>query len=292
MSSPARKVSTCMSLQHTADEFGLHRVGARPRLQQYLREVWRRRDFIATMARYRLRARFEQNRLGIVWIVLRPMINAVIYGLIFGLLQSGNRPPDYAAFVVIGVFFFEFFSGCLNNGAKSITGNRALVQSLAFPRITLPLSVVVEQLLSFLATLVVLVPILFAFGHFPTWEWLLVIPLLVLFTLFNAGIALIAARLTVHVSDLTQLLPFISRLLFYTSGVLFAVDRILNEWPWAVELYNFHPLYQVLEMARGYLIGSVQFPGMYWVLFPIMAISMFVIGVLFFWIAEERYGRD
>lgn len=281
-----------MSLAQLAEEHGLHRVGARPPLGRYLVEAWRRRDFVTTMARYRLRSRFEQNRLGIVWIVLRPLINAAVYGVIFGLLQAGNRPPDYAAYVVVGVFFFEFFAGCLNNGAKAITGNRSLVQSLAFPRITLPLSVVVEQLISFLGTLIVLVPILLAFGHFPTVDWLKIVPLVLLFTLFNAGVALVAARLTVHVTDLTQLLPFISRLLFYTSGVLFAVDRILENHPAIVALYDFHPLYQVLEMARHYLIESDPFPVAYWWLFAGLSVGMFVFGLLFFWVAEERYGRE
>ena len=281
-----------MSLAQLAEEHGLHRVGARPRLLKYLEETWRRRDFIATMARYRLRSKFEQNRLGIVWIVLRPLINALVYGLIFGLLQAGNRPPDFAAYVVVGVFFYEFFGGCLNNGAKAITGNRSLVQSLAFPRITLPLSVVVEQFISFLGTLVVLVPILMAFGHFPRLEWLKIIPLVMFFTLFNTGVALIAARLTVHVTDLTQLLPFINRLLFYTSGVLFAVDKILANHPTVVALYDFHPLYQVLKVARHYLIGAAGFPVSYWWLFGAISVGTFLLGILFFWVAEERYGRD
>ena len=118
------------------------------------------------------------------------------------------------------------------------------------------------------------------------------IPLLGLFTLFNAGIALFSARLTVHVRDLTNLIPFVSRLLFYTSGVLFDVHRIFNKWPWAVELYNFHPLYQVLTIARGSLMVDRTYPHAYWLYFGIWSIVVFVTGLLYFWVAEERYGRD
>lgn len=281
-----------MSLSQFAQERGLHRVGARPPLGRYLKEVWARREFIVTMARYRLRSGLELNRLGMAWIVLRPMLNAAIYGTIFGLLQSGNRPPDFAAFVVVGVFFFEFFQGCFNEGSKSITKNRNLLRSLAFPRITLPLAVVIEKFIAFLATLVVLVPILAILGHYPRIEWLSLVPIVLLFLLFNAGVALFAARLTVHVADLTQLLPFISRLLFYTSGVLFSVDRIFASFPWAVRLYDFHPLYQVLQMARSYLLGGTDFPSYYWFFFSLTAVVVFVGGALFFWVAEERYGRD
>ncbi|AQP48782.1 phosphate ABC transporter permease [Tessaracoccus aquimaris] len=281
-----------MTLPSQVEEFGLPRVGARPAFHTYLAEVWRRREFIVTMARFRMRAALEGNRLGMAWVVLRPILNAGIYGLIFGVLQGGNRPPDYPAYVVVGVFLFEFFQGCFNDGSKAISGNRSLVQSLAFPRMTLPLAATVERFLQFLIMLAVLIPILMIFGHFPRWDWLLMIPLVVLFTLFNAGVAMITARLTVHVSDLTQLLPFISRILFYTSGVLFAVDKILANHPVVLRIFDFYPLYQVLEIARHHLIGGSNYPSYYWAVLTVGALVVFLGGAVFFWRAEERYGRE
>ncbi len=281
-----------MTLPPLVQEWNLPRVGARPSFPSYLAEVWRRRDFIATMARYRMRASLESNRLGLAWVVQRPILTPGINGIIFRLLQAGNRPPDYPAFVVIGVFLFEFFQGCFNDGSKAISGNRNLVQSLAFPRMTLPLAATVERFLQFLIMMVVLIPILMLFDHFPRWEWLLMIPLILCFTLFNAGIALITARLTVHVSDLTQLLPFISRLLFYSSGVLFAVDKILANHPVVLRIFDFYPLYQVLVIARHHLIGGNAYPNYYWAVLAVSSVVIFLGGAIFFWRAEERYGRD
>lgn len=281
-----------MSLAELAAEHGLHRVGARPRFWRYLREAWRRRDFVWTMAQYRLRADMEANRLGILWLVLQPALNALIYGTIFYFIQRGTDPMQFAAHVVIGVFLFQFFSKSLSNGAKSITGNQSLVQSLAFPRITLPIGEIIEQFLSLLPSLALLAVILPFFGHWPDWDWLLMVPLLALFTLFNTGVALIAARLTVHVRDLTQLLPFISRILFYTSGVLFNVSEILGKHPTLLRLYDFHPIYQVLQMARAALMGGHDYNPMYWWYFSAWSLLTFVVGLLFFWVAEERYGRD
>lgn len=281
-----------MSLAEVAAQNGLHRVGARPPFFAYLAETWSRRQFIVTLARYRLRSRTEANRLGVVWIVLKPLLNAIVYGAIFGILQGGRRPADYAAYVVVGVFFFHFFSGSMSNGAKSITGNRSLVQSLSFPRLTLPLATVIQELLSFLATLVVMLPIVVFFGHMPDWDWLLLIPLVFLFTLLNAGIALICARLTVHVRDLTQILPFFTRLLFYTSGVLFNVNAILGDHPVVTAIYDYYPVYQVLQLARHILTDTAAYQVHYWFFLALTSIVTFIVGLLFFWAAEERYGRD
>ncbi len=281
-----------MSLADLAAEHGLHRVGARPSFWRYLSEAWSRRDFVFTMARFRLRADLEGNRLGILWLLLQPCVNAAVYGIIFGVVQGDRRPHDWAAHVVIGVFLFQFFSKSLSNGAKSITGSQALVQSLAFPRVTLPIGEVIEQFLSLMPSMGLLLVLLPLLGHWPTLDWLLVIPLLALFTLFNTGVALIAARLTVHVRDLTQLLPYISRILFYVSGVLFDVSIIFKEHPLVMRLYDFFPLFQVLQMARDALMGNAEYDPMYWVYFSAWAVLTFTVGLLFFWAAEERYGRD
>ena len=281
-----------MDLAELAQANGLRRVGARPPLGKYLAETWRRRDFIYTMAKFRLRASLESGRLGVVWLLVRPCLDAAIYGAIFGVLQGPSIGPDYVARVTIGVFLFQFFTKSLSDGSKSITGNRALVQSLAFPRLTLPLAKVVEQGLSTLPSIALLVVVILPVqGHLPSVTWLLIIPLFVLYTLFNAGIAMIAARLTVHMRDLTQLLPFISRILFYTSGVLFNVETIFKSHPWVVRVYDFHPLYQVLQLARGALMG-IECNLMYWVYFGTWSIVLSVGGLAFFWVAEERYGRD
>ena len=280
-----------MTVAQLAADRGLHRVGARPPLASYLKQTWARRQFIVKMAQFRLRADLDDNRLGVVWLLLQPVLNAIVYGTIFYFLQSDRRPTDYVAHVVIGVFLFQFFSRSLSDGAKSITGNQSLVQSLAFPRLTLPLAEVMEHFLSLLPSMGLLLLILPLLGHTPDWSWLLLVPLLALYTLFNAGIAMIAARLTVHVRDLTQVLPFISRILFYTSGVLFDVNRIFDSHPWVIAVYDFHPLYQVLTIARHSLMGG-SYNLYYWLYFSLYAVITFVVGLVFFWVAEERYGRD
>lgn len=271
---------------------GLHRVGARPPLVEYLQETWRRRDFAFTLAKSRLQAANEVNRLGVLWIGLRPIINAIVYGSVFGLLQGNSRPPDYTSFVIIGVFMFEFFGSAMNSGARSITGNRSLVQSLAFPRITLPIAAVIEQFLSLLVTVVIMLVLVTIFGDPPTVKWLLLIPLIALFTLFNTGVALICARLTVIVNDLSQLLPFISRLLMYTSGVLFQPDRVLQNHPTALELFRYNPIHEVLVIARGLLLPQTHtYEPIFWGYLAGWSVLLVVVGVLVFWVAEEKYGR-
>lgn len=282
-----------MTAAEQAAQHGLIRVGARPNFGSYLRQAWARRDFAYELAKSRLQASNQRNRLGMLWVVIKPTMNALMYGFIFGILLGGSRGPDFPSFVVIGVFLFEFFTGSATSGAKSITGNVALVQSLSFPRVTLPIAAVIQQFLTLVPMLVVMFIYVTVLGTKPKASWLMIIPLLVLFSMFNMGVALVCARLTVHIRDFTQIIPVIMRVLFFTSGVLFPIDRVLNAFPGLVRLFDFHPIYQTLLIARGSIMdgNDYQYPGSYWVVLSVWAAVMLIGGAIYFWAAEERYGR-
>ncbi|MGW9825564.1 teichoic acid transport system permease protein [Brevibacterium pityocampae] len=281
-----------MSMSELAAANSLERVGARPSLSSYLGEVWRRRDFTYSLAKYRIQSENERNRLGMLWVVLRPILSAMVYGLVFGLILAGQRPENFVPFLIIGVFFLEFFNTSMNGGAKSIISNTALVQSLPFPRMVLPIATVLQNLLNFMPTLLLMFVLTMLWGARPSLYWFLFIPLIALFYLFNQGVALIFARLTVHVRDLSQFVPFISRLIFYTSGVFFDPRTVLEPYPTLQALYAWHPLNEVLSIARGILLDEYTIPWDYWWKLAIWAVVILVVGTVFFWKAEERYGRE
>lgn len=283
-----------MSLADEAARAGLHKVGARPPFWIYLRDVWRRRQFIYRLARYRIEASNGQNRLGMAWVLLKPIIDAVVYGTVFGFfLMRGNIPDHYILFLVVGVFMFEFFASCLTSGAKSITRNANLVQSLSFPRMALPLALVTEKLLEFVPMLGIIFATAIFSGLRPTTDWLLMLPIVVLLTVFNAGVTMFTARLTVHFRDLTQLLPFASRLLFYTSGVFYSLDLAFANNETVLRIMDVQPIHEFLSLGRSIFLDSPGFtaPPEYWLYASLWAVASIVVGSLFFWAAEERYGR-
>ena len=213
-----------------------------------------------------------------------------MYGFIFGILQT-SKPADFPVYVVIGVFLFEFFSASVGQGAKAITGSASLVQSLAFPRITLPFASVLQQFLALMPVLGVMFIFCMLLGTMPKLSWLLIIPLLAIYSVFNFGIALICARLTVHLRDFTQIIPIIIRILFFTSGVLFGIERVTNAIPAAEPLFAIHPIYQTLQIARGVIMDGAVYSSSAWFVVSAWALVLLIGGIFFFWSAEEQYGR-
>lgn len=291
-----------------ARELGLHKIGARPRLRDYIKSLWARRQFLWTLSTAKAYAQNRDNYLGQLWNVLNPLLWAAIYGLIFGFLLGGRRgmtATEYIPFIVVGVFIFRYMGACMTSGAKAIQGNISLVRSLHFPRAIMPISIALSELIILLPGLAVMGAIVIAFGQGPSWSWLLFPAVVLLFWMFGTGLALIMSRLVVQVRDFANLLQFINRLLFYASGVIFPIDRFTDrfqelgiEWMQIIGLYQ--PFAVYLTLARTSLteyevldeFGDPVSMLPFWYLAIGYAILFLIVGFIFFWRAEERYGRD
>ncbi len=281
-----------MSLAEFAATHGLKRIGARPPFWQYVKEVWQRKGFAWTLSTYTNEAAHARTRLGGWWNILLPTIQAGTYGLIFGVILGENKPHNFLPFLFTGVFLFSFMSGCFQSGASSITGNSGLVKSLTFPRALLPLSTVIQQFINFWPQLALLLITLLATLNPITWDWLLLPVLVLLMTMFCLGLALVAARLNAQARDLGKLIPFFIRIAFYVSGVFFAVDKVLGQFPEVLAVFKFNPFYDFIELARGLLVDGYYPTTELWLLCIGWAVLLPIVGLVFFWKAEEVYGRD
>lgn len=270
---------------------GLFEVAERPKLSAYLSEAWKRRAFAWQLAKYRLVADLFQNRLGVLWLVLKPLSLVLVFGTIFTFVISGPaRPANFLPFLIIGVFVFEFFSGCFGAGSKAITANAKLVQSLGFPRILLPLSVVLEQAMRMIPVVALLYILLLALGEPPSPAWLLLVPILFLMASFNFGVALIVARLSTHARDVQQIIPIINRVLFYATGIFYSVDGALANYPTLLNIAHLLPTYEFVSLSRTVLLPDHSVALLVWIAAPIWAVVTVVVGTVFFWRAEARYG--
>lgn len=270
---------------------GLTEVGTRPRLGEYLLETSRLRAFALRLAGSRLISGLLPNRLGILWIVLKPLSLAIIYGTIFHFVLAGPaRPENFVQYLIVGVFVFEFFTGCFGSGSKAITNNTKLVQSFGFPRILLPISVVLEQAMRMVPVVLLLGILLLILGEPITWSWLLIIPILAVMGAFNLGVALVVARIAVRTRDIQQVVPIINRVLFYATGIFFNVDGALANYPGLLAVMHLVPTYEFIAIARDVLLSGYSAPMIAWIGAPIWALAMLVVGTVFFWQGEPRYG--
>jgi teichoic acid transport system permease protein len=316
------------NLAEYATMHGLRPSAARPKIPAYLRHLWHRWSFIMAFATARNIAMYTEARLGQLWQVLTPLLNAGVYFLIFGILLHINRGiPNYLAFLVTGVFVFNFTQRAFISTSNVITDSLPLIRALQFPRAALPLAYVMIELQQMLLSMAVLTIIVLCTGEPLTWYWVLVIPALLLQTVFNVGVGLFVARLGSQVNDFSQLLPFLLRTWMYLSGVLFSIATLtVRTHRWAIALLQINPAALYITLIRNSILvtqreaapGSKPYnaqlcadwdtkakqyvydsahchqyanPHYFWYWGIGWAVFAAIVGFIFFWRAEAKYGR-
>jgi teichoic acid transport system permease protein len=247
-------------LGELAERHGLKLSGTRPSLSVYLRTLWQRRHFIVGYATARNVSMYTDAKLGQLWQVITPLLNAGVYYLIFGLLFKQSRGVEnYPAFLVAGVFVFAFTERSIVTGSTVMRTNLQLIRALYFPRASLPLAYVLVELQQMLVGMGVLAAIVIGFGEPVTWYWFLLVPAVLCQTLFNIGAALIVARMGGSMQDVSELIPFFLRIARYFCGVMYMVTTLpATIQGWAMKVLTLNPPAVFISLVRVALMQSYR----------------------------------
>ena len=315
------------NLAQLALDAGLRPSAKRPGLFDYLGKLWQRRHFILAFATARNVSMYTDARLGQVWQVLTPLLNCAVYYLIFGILFKANRGIEhYIPYLVIGVFIFTFTERSILSGSRVMYNNLSLIRALQFPRASLPLAYTIVELQQLLLSLVVMVVFVLGYGEPLTWYWFLAAPVLLLQSMFNVGACLIIARIGSELNDVSQLVPFLTRVWRYFCGVMYSIASLPATLPlWSKDILQLNPAavyislmrLAVMKSQRTNAAGSQPYNANIcayfkthlndyhaqafchpevtmtelWVAGVGWAVIAAGIGIIYFWRAESRYGR-
>lgn len=276
---------------------GLTRLGEAQSASAYLSDVWRRRTFAFENARGELRAQHMDTALGNAWHLLNPILLIAVYYLVFDVILNATRGVDnFIVYLTVGVLAYHWAQKAITAGASTIVSNEGLIRSLAFPRMLLPLSTSVQHTYAFLPALVVMLAVALLFGERPGISMLLVIPAFILQVMFITGATLIAARAADAFRDTLNLLPFLFRLVFYGSGILYAVDARFHDafaLPLVKTLFLANPFYALVSIWRSAVMSSQPISSLEWLWLSatLWSVALLLIGFVVFRAGEQGYGR-
>jgi teichoic acid transport system permease protein len=287
---------TGLPLKELARRNGLSAAGALPSLPAYARELWSYRHFIAAYANAKVSSSLGNTRLGMFWQVLTPLFNAAVYYVIFGvILNTKGGVDNFIPYLCCGVFIFGFTQSVVQAGVSAISGNLGIVRALHFPRASLPLAIAGVEIRNLMASMSVLVVIVLVSGEPIGIKWLLLLPALLLQSIFNAGLAMFVARLGSKLTDIKQLIPFIMRIWLYLSAVLYPVTRFTEHLHgWKLHALEANPLLVFIELSRHALLHNVKLAGsprLLWVEAFCWTVFVGFGGFVYFWRGEKGYGR-
>ena len=276
------------------DPSGLTRIGVRPPLTDYLHQLWQRLHSIWYVPHHRASTQPSRLRLGNAWLALRPLVDSSFYFIIFGLvLDAGGGMKNFAAFLLVGILLYRSTATSISGGAGLLRSNKSMIKASTFPRASIPSAAVLQASMTAVFTMAMMcfAIIVIPPHELPSLTWPLLVPIFLIQVTLNLGLMLITARIGFHVPDMANVLGVASRFLMYGSGVMFPIERFIHNET-AVRIVTLNPLYQIIDMARSVLLYGEVPELRSWVIAIGWALGLLVVGFVFFWRAEESYGRE
>ncbi|HEX6084549.1 MAG TPA: ABC transporter permease [Thermoanaerobaculia bacterium] len=195
-----------------------------------LANLWRHRQLIAALTARDLKARYRGSVLGYFWSLANPLLLLAVYTLVFTKFFPTNVVQPYPLFLFSGILPWTFFAAAVLESTTSISSNAGLIKKVMFPAEALPLVVVLSHLVHFALAVPILLAAILAFaamGKFTlTWTILLAPVLMLLQTMFVAGIAMTVSSASVLFRDLRDIVANLMQLGFFVTPVIYLIDNI------------------------------------------------------------------
>lgn len=217
-------------------------------------ELWEYRELLYTLVEREIKIRYKQTAIGASWVLLQPLITMLIFTAIFG--RMAKMPSDgiwYPAFILTALLPWGYFSQAITRSAASLVGSANLVTKVYFPRLLLPLSMIVSPLVDFALSLLLLFGLLLYAGIPLTWK-VVTLPVFVLVAMLTAlGVGLILSTANVKYRDVGHAIPFLIQIWMFLSPIVYPVSLVPEQYRL---LYGLNPMAGVIEGFRWALLGK------------------------------------
>ena len=250
-----------------------------------------------TLAVTEWKLKFYGSFLGYLWTLARPFaFFGVIYVVFTQIADIGGDIPNYGVYVLLSMVLFQFFGEATGAAVTSLVARENLLRKMRFPRLVIPLSVVVTALLNLGATLLAVFVFAIGSGITPAWSWLELPVLIVLLGILATGAGMLLATLYVSYRDVLPVWEVATQILFYASPILYVATMVPDDYERA---YMLNPISTVLTQARHAVIdpgapsAAAVIGGAGWLLIPLaVVLGVFAVGAWVFSRAAPRIAEN
>ena len=256
--------------------------------EKWLSELWRYRELVYFLAWRDVKVRYKQAVLGGAWAILQPLLNMVVFTVVFGRLAG--IPSDgipYPLFSFCALVLWTYFSSVVAQAGASLVGNANLITKVYFPRVALPASCAVSSLVDFAIGLVFLILLMVYYRIQPGWALLWAPVFLAALLLLTMGVSLILAALNVRFRDIKYTIPFLLQLGLFVTPVIYPMTFVDKRFQ---ALAALNPLSGIVEGFRACLFSSRQLDLSLTAISLTLTVIVFAVGLLYFRRTERSFA--
>lgn len=284
-------------MTNNTEEEWLYTISAKRKLIDFnFKEIWRYKDLLFLFVKRDIVTLYKQTILGPLWYLIQPLFTSVIFTLIFnnlGQIQTGSVPPFL--FNLAGITAWNYFRDCLNNTSSTFTKNQNIFGKVYFPRVILPMSITISNLLKFGIQLLIFIGF-FVYYYATGFELsinsnIILFPVyVVIMAMLGLGLGMIFSSLTTKYRDLTVLLTFAVQLLMYVSAVPYPMSEAKAKFPPLVaKIVEYNPLTQIMEGFRYMLLDMGEFNLIRFLYTLCISLFIFLLGLVIFNRTEKSF---
>lgn len=256
-----------------------------------LRELWKYRDLILLFVRRNFVSLYKQTILGPAWAVIQPLLTTLVFTFVFGKLAglSAKGIPMFL-FYLSGTIAWGYFSGCLTQTARTFTGNAHILGKVYFPRLVMPISTVLTNMIPFLIQGIMFAVFLGYYGINGAVSpnlYILLTPVPVIhMALLGLGCGIIISALTIKYRDLAMLITFAVQLWMYATPIAYDISIVPAKF---MNLYMLNPMTPIINFFRYSFLGSGEMNWYYYGISCAVTIVIFLLGLILFSRVEKSF---
>lgn len=285
-----------MNQKEVSDEEWLFEIKPKNKfLELNLKEVWQYRDLLLLFVKRDVVTVYKQTILGPLWYLIQPLFTSLIFTIIFNNvagIDTGSVPPFL--FNLAGITVWNYFTACLNDTSDTFKKNAAIFGKVYFPRVIMPISIVISNLLKFGIQFTIFIGFYIYFyikgAGISLNEYTILFPLLIIIMGFlGLGLGMFISSLVTKYRDISYLVSFGVQLLMYLSAVMYPMALIVAKIPNYAWVVKYNPLAYVIESARFMLlnVGEITLMGLLYTL--VVTVIVFFVGLLVFNKTEKSF---
>jgi lipopolysaccharide transport system permease protein len=254
------------------------------------KEIYNYREMLKSNVKKDIRGKYKGSVLGILWSFLNPLLQVIVYWIIFPYLFRGATIPNYLCYLVTGIIPWNFFTNVVNLGTISIKSNAGIIKKVYFPREVLLISQVLSGLVNFFISCVIIVLFCIGTGAGVSVH-ILWLPLIALIqAAFSFGIILFLSAFEVYVQDVEYIVSFILNMAFYGTPILYSLELFKSAGT-LYRLVSLNPLTKIINAYRDIFLYHVT-PDLHSLLIvAILALILILIGYRVFKKLEKGFAE-
>ena len=252
------------------------------------KNLYNYRELLKTSVKKEVRSKYKNSFLGVVWSFLNPLLQIVVYAIIFSLILK-NKQENYAIFLCCGIIPWTFFSIAINRSAFIMIENGNIIKKVYFPREIIPISVVLAETINFLiSTLIILGFVII--GGIGITKYLLLYPIILIAQyLVIISIAFVVSSICVYFRDLQHFIGIILQLLFYATPIVYSQDSIPGEYQWILKI---NPMTYIINAYRDIFYYQKAFEILPLIILLFIGIVTSYVGYKIFYKLQKGFAEQ